>query len=94
MRFHGSENVLGLRSTRSYDFEVPEQFLHADFFQKHRRSARSQWRPFYGWSIWRGPALRRRLCARPARRTLDEWLNLARGKTREDGRPATAMQTF
>jgi indole-3-acetate monooxygenase len=32
VRFLGNWNVLGLRGTGSYDFEVLDQELHADFF--------------------------------------------------------------
>lgn len=95
VRFLGNWDVLGLRGTGSYDFEVPEQVLHPDFF--HNTAAP---RPPRGGSLYRMgfmalPCISHGAFALgAARRMLDEWRKFARAKPRGDGRPASEMPTF
>ncbi|MCB2077322.1 MAG: hypothetical protein KDE55_06435 [Novosphingobium sp.] len=95
VKFLGNWDVLGLRGTGSYDFEVPEQWLHEDFF--HNTSAPVQRRggALYRMGFMAIPCISHGAFAiGAARRMLDEWLRFAKAKPRADGRPASEMATF
>jgi len=95
VRFHGNWNVLGLRGTGSYDFEVPEQLLHADFFHNTVAPRAPRGGPLYRMGFMALPCIAHGgFALGAARRMLDEWLKFARAKPREGGRPASEMQTF
>jgi alkylation response protein AidB-like acyl-CoA dehydrogenase len=95
VRFLGNWNVIGLRGTGSYDFEVTEQLLHRDFF--HNTAEPVQWRggALYRMGFMALPCISHGGFAIGAtRRLLDEWLAFAKGKPRAGGRPMSGMETF
>jgi alkylation response protein AidB-like acyl-CoA dehydrogenase len=95
VRFLGNWDVIGLRGTGSYDFEVTEQLLHRDFF--HDTSAPVQHRggALYRMGFMALPCISHGAFAiGAARRVLDEWLAFARSKPRGSGRPMRQGETF
>jgi alkylation response protein AidB-like acyl-CoA dehydrogenase len=95
VNFLGNWDVLGLRGTGSYDFEVPEQLLHEDFFLDPGAPRQRRGGPLYRMGFMALPCISHGgFALGAARRMLDEWLKFARSKPRADGRPASAMQTF
>jgi alkylation response protein AidB-like acyl-CoA dehydrogenase len=95
VNFLGNWNVLGLRGTGSYDFEVPEQLLHEDFFHNTAAPRTPRGGPLYRMGFMAMPCISHGgFALGAARRMLDEWLKFARSKPREGGRPGSEMQTF
>jgi len=95
VNFLGNWNVLGLRGTGSYDFEVPEQLLHEDFFHDTAGPREPRGGALYRMGFMALPCISHGgFALGAARRMLDEWLKFARSKPREKGRPASEMQTF
>lgn len=95
VRFLGNWDVLGLRGTGSYDFEVGEQLLHADFFHNTAAPVQRRGGALYRMGFMALPCISHGAFALGAtRRVLDEWLAFARGKPRGSGRPMSGMETF
>jgi alkylation response protein AidB-like acyl-CoA dehydrogenase len=95
VKFLGNWDVLGLRGTGSYDFEVPEQLLHEDFFHNTVAPREPRGGALYRMGFMAMPCVSHGgFALGAARRMLDEWLKFARSKPRENGRPASEMQTF
>jgi alkylation response protein AidB-like acyl-CoA dehydrogenase len=93
--FLGNWNVLGLRGTGSYDFEVREQLLHADFFHDTSAPRTPRGGALYRMGFMALPCISHGAFALgAARRMLDEWLRFARTKPRAPGQMAHEMQTF
>lgn len=93
--FRGNWQVMGLRGTGSYDFEVPEQELHADFFLKVGAASPRRGGALYRMGFMALPCLSHAAFAIGAtRRMLDEWLAFAQGKQRVPGVAVSAMPTF
>ena len=95
VRFLGNWNVLGLRGTGSYDFEVPEQLLHADFLHDISAPRTPRGGALYRMGFMAMPCISHGAFALgAARRMLDEWLAFARGKVRAPGQMAHETTTF
>jgi alkylation response protein AidB-like acyl-CoA dehydrogenase len=95
VEFHGNWNVLGLRGTGSYDFAVPEQWLHQDFFHDTAAPVQRRGGALYRMGFMALPCISHGAFAiGTARRMLDEWLAFAKSKPRANGQPASAMATF
>lgn len=95
VRFLGNWEVLGLRGTGSYDFEVTEQLLHEDFFLNTAAPVQRRGGALYRMGFMALPCISHGSFALGAtRRLLDEWLAFAQGKPRGSGRPMHEMQTF
>jgi alkylation response protein AidB-like acyl-CoA dehydrogenase len=95
VRFLGKWDVIGLRATGSYDFEVTEQLLHEDFFFNAGAPVQRRGGALYRMGFMALPCISHGAFALGAtRRVLDEWLRFAKGKPRAGGRPASEMQTF
>jgi alkylation response protein AidB-like acyl-CoA dehydrogenase len=93
--FKGNWNVMGLRGTGSYDFEVPEQELHADFFLEAGVAPQKRGGALYRMGFMALPCISHAAFALGVtRRMLDEWLAFARSKPRGPGVTASAMPTF
>lgn len=89
VRFLGNWDVLGLRGTGSYDFEVTEQVLHEDFFLDPGNAVQQRGGALYRMGFMALPCISHGAFAIGAgRRMLDEWRSFAQNK----GRAAT--QTF
>jgi alkylation response protein AidB-like acyl-CoA dehydrogenase len=94
-RLLGNWNVLGLRGTGSYDFEVMEHVLHEDFFFTYPTPVPKRGGQFFGMGFLAHPSLNIGAFALgAARRMLDEWKGYARGRTRLNGQKVVEMQTF
>lgn len=94
VRFHGNWNVLGLRGTGSYDFEVTEQVLPADFFFDSAAPVQQRGGPLYRMGFMAIPCLSHASFALgAARRMLDEWQAYATTKPRGSGM-AAGLDTF
>jgi alkylation response protein AidB-like acyl-CoA dehydrogenase len=94
VRFHGNWDVLGLRGTGSYDFEVTEQVLPADFFFNAAAPVQQRGGALYRMGFMAIPCISHASFALgAARRMLDEWLAHARGKMRGAGK-ASDLHTF
>ena len=94
VRFHGNWDVLGLRATGSYDFEVTEQVLHEDFFFDSAAPVQQRGGVLYRMGFMAIPCLSHASFALgAARRMLDEWLAYARAKPRGTGK-ASDLHTF
>jgi alkylation response protein AidB-like acyl-CoA dehydrogenase len=93
--FKGNWDVMGLRGTGSYDFEVPEQELHADFFLEAGVASQKRGGTLYRMGFMALPCLSHAAFALGAtRRMLDEWLAFAKTKQRGPGVTASALPTF
>ena len=89
VKFHGNWDVLGLRGTGSYDFEVTEQVLHEDFFFDPSAAVQRRGGALYRMGFMALPCISHGAFAiGAARRMLEEWRGFAKVK----GRAAT--QTF
>lgn len=93
-RLLGNWDVLGLRGTGSYDFEVLDQELHADFFFNAAAPVQLRGGALYRMGFMAIPCLSHASFALgAARRLLDEWRGFARGKQRGGGL-ASDLATF
>ena len=90
----GNWNVLGLRGTGSYDFEVMDQQLHEDFFFNAAAPVQRRGGVLYQMGFMAIPCLSHASFALgAARRLLDEWRSFARAKSRGAGL-ASDLNTF
>jgi alkylation response protein AidB-like acyl-CoA dehydrogenase len=95
VKFLGNWDVLGLRGTGSYDFEVTEQLLHEDFFFNPGAPVQRRGGALYRMGFMAMPCISHGSFAiGAARRVLDEWLSFAKSKPRGNGQPMHEMQTF
>lgn len=93
--FKGNWDVMGLRGTGSYDFEVPEQELHADFFLEAGAAKQKRGGTLYRMGFMALPCISHAAFALGAtRRMLDEWVTFARSKQRGPGMKASDLPTF
>lgn len=93
--FKGNWDVMGLRGTGSYDFEVPEQELHQDFFLEAGIAPQRRGGTLYRMGFMALPCISHAAFALGAtRRILDEWLAFARSKPRGPGVMASGLATF
>lgn len=82
-RFLGNWDVLGLRGTGSYDFEIAEQVLHEDFFLDAALPRQRRGGALYRMGFMAIPCIcHASFALGAARRLLDEWREFARSKTR------------
>jgi alkylation response protein AidB-like acyl-CoA dehydrogenase len=94
VKFLGNWDVLGLRGTGSYDFEVTEQVLHEDFFINAAAPVQQRGGTLYRMGFMAIPCLSHASFALGAsRRLLDEWRSFARNKAR-GARKASDLATF
>jgi len=94
VRFLGNWDVLGLRGTGSYDFEVTEQVLPEDFFFNAAAPVQHRGGALYRMGFMAIPCISHASFALgAARRILDEWLAYARSKARGSGM-ASDLDTF
>lgn len=92
--FLGNWDVLGLRGTGSYDFEVREQILHEDFFLDANMPVQRRGGALYRMGFMAIPCIcHASFALGAARRMLDEWREFARFKPRGTGM-ATDLHTF
>jgi len=92
--YRGNWNVLGLRGTGSYDFEVAEQTLPADFFFEPGITPPRRGGALYRMGFMALPCLTHAAFALGcACRALDEWRDFAETKPRAPGVMANAMPT-
>lgn len=95
VKFLGNWDVIGLRGTGSYDFEVTEQLLHADFFHNTAAPVHRRGGALYRMGFMALPCISHGAFAiGAARRVLDEWLAFARGKPRGSGKPMSESEVF
>jgi len=95
VNFLGNWDVLGLRGTGSYDFEVPEQLLHEDFFLDAGAPVQRRGGALYKMGFMAIPCLSHASFALgAARRMIDEWREFARNKKRSSGLLASETHTF
>lgn len=93
-RFLGNWDVLGLRGTGSYDFEIGEQVLHEDFFLDASAPVQRRGGALYEMGFMAIPCMSHASFALgAARRMLDEWRDFARSKPRGAGMAAD-LHTF
>jgi alkylation response protein AidB-like acyl-CoA dehydrogenase len=94
VRLLGNWDVLGLRGTGSYDFEVTEQLLHEDFFFDSAAPVVQRGGALYNMGFMAIPCISHASFALgAARRLLDEWRDFARSKSR-GGLLASELHTF
>jgi alkylation response protein AidB-like acyl-CoA dehydrogenase len=85
VKFLGNWDVLGLRGTGSYDFEVTDQVLHEDFFLNPGAVVQRRGGALYRMGFMALPCISHGAFAiGAARRMLDEWRSFATGKGRAD----------
>jgi alkylation response protein AidB-like acyl-CoA dehydrogenase len=95
VRFHGNWDVIGLRGTGSYDFEITDQVLHADFFHDLAAPREARGGALYRMGFMALPCISHGAFAiGAARRVLDEWLAFAQGKVRAGGKPQSQQTIF
>jgi len=95
VKFLGNWDVLGLRGTGSYDFEVIEQVLHEDFFLDPDAAVQRRGGALYRMGFMALPCISHGAFAiGAARRLLDEWRDFAKTKVRTPGIRASEMSTF
>jgi indole-3-acetate monooxygenase len=95
VRFLGNWDVIGLRGTGSYDFEVTEQLLHKDFLFNPGAPVQRRGGALYRMGFMALPCISHGAFALgAARRVLDEWRAFAAGKARGAGLPMREMATF
>jgi alkylation response protein AidB-like acyl-CoA dehydrogenase len=95
VRFLGNWDVIGLRGTGSYDFEVAEQLLHEDFVFNPGAPVQRRGGALYRMGFMALPCISHGAFAVGAtRRLLDEWLAFAKGKARGSGQPMRETATF
>jgi alkylation response protein AidB-like acyl-CoA dehydrogenase len=83
VEFLGNWDVLGLRGTGSYDFAVPEQVIHEDFFFDAANQPLRRGGTLYRMGFMAIPSLSHAAFAIGcARRAVDEWTRFARTKPR------------
>lgn len=93
--FKGNWDVLGLRGTGSYDFEVNEQILHEDFVFVAGAPQQRRGGPLYGMGFMAIPSLSHAAFAIGAtRRIIDEWREFAKVKPRAPGKMANETETL
>ena len=95
VKFHGNWDVIGLRGTGSYDFEICEHVLHEDHFIDASAPRAKRGGTLYKIGFMAIPCLHHGSWALGvAQRALDEWRDIARAKKRPDGfaHQATTMQ--
>ena len=95
VKFHGNWDVMGLRGTGSYDFEVCEHVLHEDHFIHAAAPMARRGGTLYRIGFMAIPCLHHGSWGiGVAQRALDEWLAIAQAKKRPDGfaHQATTMQ--
>lgn len=94
INFLGNWDVLGLRGTGSYDFEVPEQHIHEDFFLNAAAPVQQRGGTLYKMGFMAIPCISHASFALgAARRMLDEWRQFSSGKPRGAG-VASDLHTF
>lgn len=92
--FLGNWDVLGLRGTGSYDFQVNDQVLHEDFFFDPAAPVQHRGGALYRMGFMAIPCISHASFALgAARRLLDEWRAFAATKPRGTGLMSD-MQTF
>ncbi|MCW1429624.1 acyl-CoA dehydrogenase family protein [Novosphingobium sp. JCM 18896] len=95
VKFLGNWDVIGLRGTGSYDFEVTEQLLHEDFFHNTAAPVHRRGGALYRMGFMALPCISHGAFAIGAtRRVLDEWLAFAKGKPRGSGKPMSESEAF
>lgn len=95
VNFLGNWDVLGLRGTGSFDFEVPEQHIHEDFTFNLGAPQLQRGGPLYRMGFMTFSCISHGAYALgAARRMLEEWRKYARGKERAPGMMLNDMQTF
>jgi indole-3-acetate monooxygenase len=95
VNFLGNWNVLGLRGTGSFDFEVPEQRIHEDFTFDLGAPQLQRGGPLYRMGFMAFSCISHGAYALgAARRMLEEWRKYAQGKERAPGMMLHDMQTF
>lgn len=93
--FQGNWDVIGLRGTGSYDFEVGEQVLHEDFFHNTSEPVHRRGGALYKMGFMALPCISHGAFAiGAARRMIDEWKNFARSKKRPDGKRQSESDVF
>lgn len=95
VNFLGNWDVLGLRGTGSFDFEVPEQLIHEDFTFDLGAPEQRRGGPLYRMGFMTFSCISHGAYALgAARRMLEEWRKYAQGKERGPGMMMHDMQTF
>ncbi|HUD27403.1 MAG TPA: hypothetical protein VMQ93_00930 [Novosphingobium sp.] len=95
VRFLGNWEVMGLRATGSYDFEVPEQVIHADFVHDPANPREPRGGALYRMGMMALPCLSHGAFAIGAtRRVLHEWTLHARGRRTPGGRAMCESEAF
>jgi alkylation response protein AidB-like acyl-CoA dehydrogenase len=91
----GNWNVLGLRGTGSYDFHVPEQWVHADFTLDAGNPVPRRGGPLYRMGFLAIPTLCHASFALGCtERMLDEWVLHAQAKHRVTGGALAEGESF
>uniref|UniRef100_UPI00366DBCD2 acyl-CoA dehydrogenase family protein n=1 Tax=Paenibacillus abyssi TaxID=1340531 RepID=UPI00366DBCD2 len=95
VRFLGNWNVMGLRATGSYDFEVPEQVIPADFVHDPAYPRVPRGGALYRMGMMALPCISHGAFAiGTTRRALHEWTRFARVRRGADGRTLADRETF
>lgn len=95
VRFLGNWDVMGLRSTGSYDFEVPEQVIHADFVHDPANPREPRGGALYRMGMMALPCLSHGAFAVGAtRRVLREWRLYAQARRMPGGRAMRESEVF
>lgn len=95
VNFLGNWDVMGLRATGSYDFEVPEQVIHADFVHDPARPRNPRGGALYRMGMMALPCVSHGAFAVGAtRRVLQEWTLYAQGRRMPGGGLMSGSETF